>query len=253
MSTEKDNNRNQIIKKLKGIGNDLLNKPYEFINFTTNKDADNLLNDLKNYPHAFVLACIMDRQIKAEKAWLIPYLVYKELHSFEIIDLLGKDKSYYIGLFEQKNYHRFNKTMAGYFYQAIQKIHDDYNNDASLIWSDYPMSTTLIRRFLNFQGIGIKIATMAANILVRNFKVRIKDYVYIDISPDVHLWRVFKRIGFIKKDASPEELIYKARELNPDYPGIFDLSCWEIGRKWCKPNKPRCQDCLIGKYCEKNI
>jgi endonuclease III len=253
MNIQKNSNRNLIIEKLKGIGNDLLDKPYEFIHFTKNKEADNLLNDLKNYPHAFVLACILDRQIKAERAWLIPYLVYKELHSFKITDLLEKEKSYYLGLFKQNNYHRFNQTMAEYFYQGIQKIHDIYSDDASLIWSDYPMSATLIRRFLNFKGVGIKIATMAANILVREFKVKVKDYIYIDVSPDVHLWRVFKRIGLIEKDASPEELIYKARELNPDYPGIFDLSCWEIGRTWCKPTNPKCRDCLIEKHCEKNI
>ena len=91
---QKNNNRNLIKEKLKGIGNDLLNKPYEFIYFTKNKEADILLNDLKNYPHAFVLACIMDRQIKAERAWLIPYLVYIELHSFKITDLLKKEKNY---------------------------------------------------------------------------------------------------------------------------------------------------------------
>jgi len=36
---------------------------------------------------------------------------------------------------------------------------------------------------------------------------------------------VFQRLGFISRNASNEELIYSARELNPDYPGIFDLSC----------------------------
>ena len=61
MKIQKINNHNLIIEKLRSIGNNLLNKPYEFIHFTSNKETDNLLNDLKNYPHAFVLACIMDR------------------------------------------------------------------------------------------------------------------------------------------------------------------------------------------------
>jgi hypothetical protein len=61
MKIQKINNHNLIIEKLKGIGNDLLDKPNEFIHFIKNKEADNLLNDLVNFPHAFVLACIMDR------------------------------------------------------------------------------------------------------------------------------------------------------------------------------------------------
>jgi len=92
---------------------------------------------------------------------------------------------------------------------------------------------------------------MAANILAREFKIRMKDYICIDISPDVHVKRVFKRLKFISKNASNEELIYCAKELNPKYPGIFDSSSWEIGRNWCKPQKPHCKDCYLDKYCPK--
>jgi len=60
-------------------------------------------------------------------------------------------------------------------------------------------------------------STMAANVLARDFKIPMKDYVNIDISPDVHVKRVFKRLGFISKDASNDELIYCARELNQMY------------------------------------
>jgi hypothetical protein len=36
--------------------------------FTGVRAADALLNDLKAFPHAFVPACVTDRQIKAEVA-----------------------------------------------------------------------------------------------------------------------------------------------------------------------------------------
>jgi endonuclease III len=35
------------------------------------------------------------------------------------------------------------------------------------------------------------------------------------------------------------------------YPGIFDLSCWEIGRSWCRPNKIICEECYLNDYCIK--
>jgi len=54
-------------------------------------------------------------------------------------------------------------------------------------------------------------------------------------------------------DTVDEELIYCARELNPEYPGIFDVSAWEIGRYWCRPSTDdlRCAECYLDKYCPK--
>ena len=40
------------------------------------------LNDFENHVHAFVFACIMDQQIKAEQAWLIPFRISQRLGDF---------------------------------------------------------------------------------------------------------------------------------------------------------------------------
>jgi len=80
-----------------------------------------------------------------------------------------------------------------------------------------------------------------------------QDRICIDISPDVQVKRVFWRIGFIDKDSSNEGLIYCARELNLEYPGIFDLFAWEIGRNWCRPKSPKCSKCYLNPYCHKNL
>lgn len=243
----------EIVENLIKRGNELLKQPYEKIEFSKDPKADELLNNIREFPHAFVLACIMDRQIKAERAWLIPYEIYKEINSFEFSELLQLKLINIKEIFVRKSLHRFNDVMAENFFFAIRKIHSDYNDDASNIWKNYPRSATIVRRFLQFSGVGIKIATMAANILARNFKIPIGDYICIDISPDVHVKRVFRRLGFISKDASVEELIYCARELYPEYPGIFDLSCWEIGREWCKPKDPSCRECYLSEHCPKKI
>ena len=216
-----------------------------------NSEADKYLNDIENYPHFFVLACIMDRQIKAERAWLIPYKVSQEIGSPSFSVFMSLSESKLKRLFERGSYHRFNTIMATYFYKGIQKIHSDYQDVASHMWKGNPGSATVVKRFMEFEGISVKIGTMAANILARDFKVPMKDYICIDISPDRHVKRVFERTGLVPLKVSNEILLYRARELNPKYPGVFDLSCFEIGREFCHSRNPECAKCHLNSYCPK--
>jgi endonuclease-3 len=107
----------------------------------------------------------------------------------------------------------------------------------------------VVYRFLEFDGVGPKIATMAANILAREFKIPLSDYSSIDNSADVHIRRVFARLHLCPPDASVEQIIYKAKALHPEFPGLMDLPIWELGRNWCKPNKPNCQKCYMSDLC----
>ena len=225
----------------------------EPFDFTPDKKTNDLLNDIENYPHVYVLGCLMDRQIKAEKAWAIPKIVFDLLNTYDINELEKIEIEEYQTLFVEKNLHRFNKDMAEVFYKAIQDINSKYNGDASKIWQSEPSSALAVYRFLEFKGCGIKIATMATNLLARIFKIKFSDYYSIDISPDVHIKRVLARMGYVPHDPSSEMVIYKARELNPEYPGIIDLSCWEIGKNWCKPTSPDCSNCIINNYCKRII
>ena len=148
-----------------------------------------------------------------------------------------------------------SKFILAFCSSAVRKIVDEYDGDASNIWSDKPSSALVVSRFLDFDGVGIKIATMATNILVRDFKNKLSDYYSIDISPDVHVKRVFKRMGFIKsKDINNlEKIIYKARSMNPDFPGLIDYTCWKLGKDICKSQNPKCSECLFNNDCPKYI
>lgn len=238
--------RDILIKR----GEEILSQPFRPIVFARHQEADALLNDLDRYPHAFVLACIMDRQIIAEKAWMIPYEFKERLGSFEFTNLqaLSLERVQRI-MSNPKPLHRFPIVMSKNFFSAVQKIARVYSGKASNIWAGCPDSVTIVNRFREFDGVGPKIGPMAANILVRDFKIPIGNKNSIDISPDVHVRRVFTRLGLIVEGASNEELIFRARELNPTYPGVFDLPAWEIGREWCKPNKPNCPKCYMNGCC----
>jgi len=234
-------------------GESLFNAPRKTSTFVSDREANLLVNDIDNHPHAFVLACLMDRQTKAERAWSIPFKVQQIIGDFRFSTLQKTTSEQWQQIFTNNNLHRFNEVMSKIFYMGIQRIANDYNCNASNIWTGKPSSATVVYRFLEFYGAGQKIATMAANILAREFKIKMSDYYSIDVSIDTHVTRVFKRTGLVPKDASYELLIFKARELNPEYPGVFDLSCWEIGRNWCKVSKPDCNNCILNQHCMKRI
>jgi len=241
---------NSIRDRLIEHGLTLFHAPKQTILFTKEPQADALLNDLDNHPHAFVLACIMDRQIKAERAWLIPYRISKKIDGFSL-EMLSKLSRQDVKRLMRKPepLHWLVDTMADHFYSALQRIKKKYAGDAAHIWGDKPSSAEVVYRFLEFDGVGPKIGSMAANILARDFKIPFSDYYSIDISADVHVRRVFSRLGLCSTNATIEQVIYKARALYPDFPGMMDLPCWEIGRNWCKARGSVCVDCYLNDLC----
>ncbi|MDR1785684.1 MAG: hypothetical protein LBR23_04380 [Spirochaetaceae bacterium] len=223
------------------------------VTFTENGDADALIKDLEHFPHAFVLGCLMDRQIQAEKAWEIPYKVFNQTRAKTIPELSSIGRDEYVRLFEKNSLHRFNEKMAAIFYGGVQDIKTKYAGNAANIWANKPSSAAVVGRFLEFEGAGPKIATMAANILVRCFKVPLFDYYSIDISADRHVKRVMTRLGLVPKNSTVEKVIYKAREISPEFPGLIDCACFETGRKWCHQGKPDCKNCELNRDCKKVI
>lgn len=189
---------NSIRDRLIEHGQTLFRAPKQRILFTKEQQADALLNDLDNHPHAFVLACVMDRQIKAERAWLIPYLISQKIGGFSMERLIALSPDDVKRLMKKPEpLHRFVDTMSAHFYSAVQRIKNNYGGNAALIWKGEPSSAEVVYRFLEFEGIGPKIANMAANILAREFKIPFSDYYSIDISADVHVRRVFFDLVFV--------------------------------------------------------
>jgi endonuclease III len=222
--------------------------------FTGVPAADTLLNDLAHHPHALVLACVMDRQIRAERAWLIPYRVSEALGGFSFDRLLQLSLDDIKTLLTvPEPLHRFPAEMSRNFHEAIATIQTTYGGHADRIWSDTPSSAEVVSRFLRFRGVGPKIATMATNILAREFKVPLADYYSVDVSADVHVRRVFGRLGLTAESAGLEEVIYTARALHPAFPGLIDLPAWEIGRTWCRPRVPRCAECYMHSVCSTGL
>lgn len=247
------NRIDEIKKILSTKHNRYLNSSKIPFDFTNNKNADKLVKDIENYPEAFFIGCIMDRGIKAEKAWKIPYKLKEILGSIKMNDLNKLSFREILQIFDQNSLHRYKKIMSEVLFKAIKKLIKDFDGDPSNIWSNTTDSNIVVKRFKEFYGVGNKISTMAVNILYRDFKIKFDDLRGIDISPDSQVLKVFKRIGLIEDQENTYEVIQKAREMNPKFPGIFDVTTWEIGRKYCHTQNPNCDDCPLKNYCEKNI
>lgn len=220
------------------------------VRFTGDPDADHLLNDLAGHPHVYVMGCLVDRQVRAEIAWKVPWVVRDRLGSLDLAELSDLREEEWLKLLREPTpAHRLPETMATVLYRAIGRIVNHYEGDASRIWTGTPSSATVVKRFLEFHGAGPKIATMAANILVRHFHVPLSDYRYLDISADVQVSRVMARLGFVEEGSGEAVVVYAARELNPDFPGVFDLALWDLGRTVCRPKNPRCSECRLNDLC----
>lgn len=231
-------------------GRRLFDAPPAVLQFTKHANSDRLLNNLDEYPHAFVLGCVMDRQMKAERAWLIPFLFAQKLGGFEFERLSTLTVADVTNLMTSPEpLHRFPDEMSKNFHAAVQRIAEHYQGNAAGIWSSSPSSAEVVYRFLKFRGVGPKIATMAANILARDFKIPFSDYYSIDVSVDVQVRRVLLRLGLTTESDDIEAIIYRARALHPEFPGLLDFPAWEIGRNWCRPTAPLCGQCLMRSVC----
>ena len=206
--------------------------------FTNIQEAENLV---KNDWNAFLFAVIFDHQIRSEKAWAMPLELKERLGHLDIERIACMDDEELLEVFKRTPaLHRYVSKMANWIKAACKKLINEYSGRAENIWSDIKEASEIIKRLDDFEGISQKKSTMATNFLADYFKIPITGWQNIDISVDVMIRRIFKRLGLVLEDASDDDIIKKTRELRPSFPGELDYPCWDIGRYWCVPKKPYC-------------
>ena len=100
-----------------------------------------------------------------------------------------------------------------------------------------------IEDLCKFKGVGRKTANL---VLARGFN---KPAICVD----VHVHRIFNRLGYVKTK-NPEETEFALRKKLPVKYWI-DINTLIVthGQNVCKPIKPNCSECPIEKYCAKLI
>ena len=100
-----------------------------------------------------------------------------------------------------------------------------------------------IEELCKFRGVGSKTANLVMSL----------GFGKPAICVDVHVHRIFNRLGYIQTK-NPEETEFALREKLPvEYWIPINTLLVTHGQNVCKPIKPMCDVCPVGSYCNKLI
>lgn len=169
-----------------------------------------------------------------------------------ILSLRTNDKTTYPATLRML---KLGKTPKDFFGVNVDKLADAiypvgfYRNKAEQI---IELSKTLVEKYdskvpdeveelIKFKGVGRKTANL---VLSRGFN---KPAICVD----VHVHRIFNRLGYVKTK-NPEETEFALRKKLPNMYWI-DINTLLVthGQNICKPIKPLCSQCPIEPFCEK--
>lgn len=201
-------------------------------------------------PNAFLLGLITDQSVKAELAWSLPYRLKERIGTFDFEKIYHSydEKKLEEVIRTKPALHRYPSRMASYILSAIHDVLTKYQGNAKNIWENQT-AAEVVKRLEAFKGISHKKASLGTLILVRDLNIDLVDRQNIDIAYDVHIKRVFERVGLVT-EPTEEQVLTSARKLNPEFPGEFTTAFWTIGRDDCHASNPSCLQCPLNKVCK---
>jgi len=203
-----------IIKKL----NEAKQPRSEFVN----------LMDTFNNPYLVLIGCILSLRTNDKTTYPATLRMLKlaktpeEMSKVKVEDLAKA--IYPVGFYENK---------AKQIIELSKQITEELNGKVP----------DEIEDLCKFKGVGRKTANL---VLARGFN---KPAICVD----VHMHRIFNRLGYVKTK-NPEETEFALRKKLPKKYWI-DINTLIVthGQNICKPIKPNCSNCPIEQYCAKLI
>lgn len=186
------------------------------------------LMDSFDNPYLVLIACILSLRTNDKTTYPATLRMLKLAKTpQEMINVNANDLEkaiYPVGFYTNK---------AKQIIQLSKKIVENYNGQV-------PCD---IDELCKFNGVGRKTANLVVS---RGFN---KPAICVD----VHVHRIFNRLGYVKTK-TPEETEFALREKLPQKYWI-DINTLIVthGQNVCKPQKPDCANCPIEKFCEKLI
>ncbi|HEV2484942.1 MAG TPA: hypothetical protein VGT08_05370 [Terracidiphilus sp.] len=209
--------------------------------------------EISNYPgqacpkrvaNKFMLCCLLDYQIKTDRAWENGDRLVHQLRDPEDIwaTITAFTESEWESKFKELGLHRF-PAAHNRLWRIGKEICSYFEGDAGRIWQNSPAFDVLCR--LNYIGVGEQISKMIVGALRDVGQIEGKG----DVKADVHICRVIGRV-FFGAQASPDTAIAVTRRLNPEDPWQMDRTLWKVGSTFCYATTPNCPSCFLSTECE---
>jgi len=183
-----------------------------------------------------------------EKAWTIAYLI-EQKGKLDASVLASMEEPELQRLLESLSIRpRYGCVRGARTLKDAASLVMEFGGDAARIWKDATPKQVETRLVDGIYGIGQGIAAMTVRILRDDWEEFRGQEHEIDVKPDVHVMRVFRRTGLTPTE-SENTTVEVARKLNPIFPGELDWPAWEIGRRWCFATNPDCGSCPLTAVC----
>lgn len=186
-----------------------------------------LMDSFKN-PYIVLIACILSLRTNDKTTYPATLRMLKladNPHDMKNVKIEDLAKAIYpVGFYENK---------AGQIIELSRQIDEELGGKVP----------DKIEELCKFKGVGRKTANL---VLSEGFN---KPAICVD----VHVHRIFNRLGYVKTK-NPEETEFALREKLPKKYWI-DINSLMVthGQNICKPIKPKCNECPIEEYCAKII
>lgn len=132
--------------------------------------ADRVLSD---DPFALLVGMLLDQQYPMEHAFRGPAKILDRFGSLDPADIAAVEPEVFADLCATPPaIHRYGRSMAGRVQALAQVVVDEYDGDASRIWSDVGSAPVLMKRLTALPGYGEQKAKIFVALLAKQLDVK---------------------------------------------------------------------------------
>jgi uncharacterized HhH-GPD family protein len=128
---------------------------------------------LAENPFALLVGFAIDQQVPVQKAFAGPYVLEQRVGTLDPKALAGMDLTE--AFVTKPALHRYPAAMATRVRELAAVVADDYDDDASRIWSEASDSTDLRKRIGALPGFGDMKVIALGSVLAKRFGVAVAD------------------------------------------------------------------------------